>query len=97
MAHGIPIGDAGEEVARERPPRMWSLYICIFLGSVDREGSDFVLSHVCRDDKRGLLFMGERNLYALIINVKNTLGRWAQIERSSGAIPIGAPPGSGPL
>lgn len=48
MAHGIPIGDAGEEVARERPPRMWSLYICIFLGSVDREGSDLVLSHVCR-------------------------------------------------
>lgn len=113
MAHGIPIGDAGEEVARERPPRMWSLYLHIFRVGRPRGQRLFVLSHVyaytsChsyrelnfgprvdRDDKRGLLFMGERNLYALIINVKNTLGRWAQIERSSGA--IGAPPGSGPL
>ena len=46
MAHGIPIGDAGEEVARERPPRMWSLYLHI-LGSVDREGSDFLCCRMC--------------------------------------------------
>ena len=80
MAHGIPIGDAGEEVARERPPRMWSLYLHIF--RVGRPRGQRLCVVACvpgpldRDDKRGLLFMGERNLYALV-NYKREKHTWA--------------------
>ena len=81
MAHGIPIGDAGEEVARERPPRMWSLYLHIFRVGRPRGQRLFVLSHVCRvrlteTIKEGCYLWGERNLYALV-NYKREKHTWA--------------------